>query len=97
MGGTTKESGWALFFFLLGFTVLGSAFAGSGTLGLIAGIVLIGMSFTMFKAARAKEDPFLTFARIREEAHRAAGRIAPPALPIPAWRRAPRLSEPWFC
>ncbi len=56
MGGTTKESGWALFWFLLGFTILGTAFAGGGIISLIAGIVVIGMSFVMFKAVRAKEE-----------------------------------------
>ena len=56
MGGTTKESGWALFWFLLGFTVLGTGFAGTGTIGLIAGIAVIGMSFAMFKAIRVKEE-----------------------------------------
>ena len=55
MGGTTKESGWALFWFLLGFTILGTAAAGTGIFGLIAGIVVIGISFMMFKAVRAKE------------------------------------------
>ena len=55
MGGTTKESGWALFWFLLGFTVLGTGFAGTGMIGLIAGFALIGMSFMMFKAIRVKE------------------------------------------
>lgn len=56
MGGTTKESGWALFWFLLGFTILGTAAAGTGTLGLIAGLVVIAISFVMFKAVRAKEE-----------------------------------------
>ena len=56
MGGTTKESGWALFWFLLGFTILGTGFAGTGMIGLIAGIALIGMSFVMFKAIRVKEE-----------------------------------------
>ena len=56
MGGTTKESGWALFWFLLGFTILGTAAAGGGVISLIAGIVVIGMSFMMFKAVRAKEE-----------------------------------------
>ncbi len=54
-GGTTKESGWALFWFLIGFTILGTAFAGGGMVSLIAGIALIGMSFAMFKAVRVKE------------------------------------------
>ena len=56
MGGTTKESGWALFWFLLGFTILGTSFAGTGMIGLVAGIAVIGMSFAMFKAVRAKEE-----------------------------------------
>jgi hypothetical protein len=56
MGGTTKGSGWALFWFLLGFTILGSAFAGGGMISLIAGIALIGASFVMFKAVRATEE-----------------------------------------
>ena len=54
--GTTKESGWALFWFLLGFTVLGTAAVGTGIAGLIAGIVLIGLSFMQFKAIRATEE-----------------------------------------
>ncbi len=56
MGGTTKASGWALFWFLLGFTVLGSAAAGTGVIGLAAGLVLIGWSFIMFKGIRATEE-----------------------------------------
>ena len=56
MGGTTKGSGWALFWFLFGFTILGSSAAGTGILGLIAGIGVIGMSFVMFKAIRATEE-----------------------------------------
>ena len=56
MGGTTKESGWALFWFLLGFTILGTSFAGTGMVGLLAVIAVIGMSFAMFKAVRAKEE-----------------------------------------
>ena len=56
MGGTTKESGWALFWFLLGFTILGSAAAGGGMISFIAGIAVIGMSFVLFKAVRAKEE-----------------------------------------
>ena len=56
MGGTTKESGWALFWFLLGFTILGTGGAGGGVLSLIVGIVVIGMSFGMFKATRVKEE-----------------------------------------
>ena len=56
MGGTTKGSGWALFWFLLGFTILGTAAAGGGVISLVAGIAVIGMSFVMFKAIRATEE-----------------------------------------
>ena len=56
MGGTTKGSGWALFLFLTGFTILGTAGVGAGILGLIAGLVVIGVSFAMFKAVRATEE-----------------------------------------
>ena len=56
MGGTTKESGWALFWFLLGFTILGTGFAGTGMIGFLAGIAVMGMSFAMFKAVRVKEE-----------------------------------------
>lgn len=55
-GGTTKESGWALFWFLFGFTILGTVATGGGALGLITGIVIIGVSFGMFKAIRTKEE-----------------------------------------
>ncbi len=53
--GTTKSSGWALFWFLIGFTILGTAAAGGGLLSLIAGAVVIVFSAVLFKAARAKE------------------------------------------
>ena len=56
MGGTTKESGWALLWFLVGFTVLGTAATGGGVLSLIAGFIVIGMSLGMFKAVRVKEE-----------------------------------------
>ncbi len=56
MGGTTKASGWALFWFLSGFTILGSSAAGTGMIGLLAGLALIVMSFVMFKALRATEE-----------------------------------------
>ena len=55
MGGTTKGSGWALFWFLLGFTVLGTAAVGGGMISTIAGLALIGMSFALFKAVRTTE------------------------------------------
>ncbi len=56
MGGTTKGSGWALFLFLLGFTVLGTAAVGGGILSVIAGLALIGVSCALFKAVRATEE-----------------------------------------
>ncbi len=56
MGGTTKGSGWALFWFLTGFTVLFTSAIGGGILSFIAGVVLIGMSFAKFKGLRATEE-----------------------------------------
>ena len=54
--GTTSTSGWALFWFLLGFTLLGTAGAGGGMLGLFAGSAILVLSGVLFKAARAKEE-----------------------------------------
>ena len=54
--GTTATSGWALFWFLLGFTVLGTAAIGGGIFRLIAGIGIIGYSAILFKSARVKEE-----------------------------------------
>ncbi len=54
--GTTKQSGWALFWFLLGFTILGTAAVGGGIGSLAAGVILIAMSFVQFKAIRATEE-----------------------------------------
>ena len=51
-------------------------------------------------AARAEEDPGVTFYRIRELADRRAGRptpLAPFRRPPPERPVAPRLTEPWFC
>ena len=45
--------------------------------------------------ARDAVDPAASFAAVRELV-RSAGRL-PPAGPLPAGRRVPRLSEPWFC
>lgn len=56
MGGTTSGSGWALFLFLLGFTVFCTAAVGGGAISLLAGIVTILVSLGMFKAVRAKEE-----------------------------------------
>lgn len=46
--------------------------------------------------AAAGADAGVTFARIRELAYEAAGRVAPPAPARPR-RFVPRLTEPWFC
>lgn len=54
--GTTSTSGWALFWFLLGFTILGTAGIGGGVLSLLAGTAVIVMSAVLFKSARAKEE-----------------------------------------
>ncbi len=54
--GTTKTSGWALFWFLTGFTVLGTAAAGTGVSGLIAGCVILVISAGLFKSARKIEE-----------------------------------------
>ena len=54
-GGTTKLSGWAVFWFLLGFTVLGTVAIGGGLLSLIAGLGILTISVVTFKAAREKE------------------------------------------
>ena len=54
--GTTSTSGWAVFLFMLGFTVLGTAAIGSGVVGFLGGAALIVGSGVLFKAARAKEE-----------------------------------------
>lgn len=54
--GTTKTSGWALFWFLLGFTVLGTTAIGGGILSILGGAALLIYSAILFKAARAKEE-----------------------------------------
>ena len=54
--GTTATSGWAVFWFLLGFTILGTAAAGGGALGLLGGLAVIAFSGVLFKAARVRED-----------------------------------------
>jgi hypothetical protein len=56
MGGTTKQSGWALFFFLAGFAVLGIAAAGGGFVSFLVGIALVCVSLGIFKAARIEEE-----------------------------------------
>ena len=54
-GGTTKLSGSGVFWFLLWFTILGTAAIGGGALSLIAGVAVLGLSAVLFKAARQKE------------------------------------------
>ncbi len=54
--GTTKTSGWAVFWFLTGFMILFTPTVGAGALGLIAGAVMIAYSAVLFKAARPKEE-----------------------------------------
>ena len=54
--GTTATSGWALFWFLLGFTVLGTAATGGGLLSTLAGVGLLGISVVLFRSARPKEE-----------------------------------------
>ena len=54
--GTTSTSGWALFWFLLGFTILGTAAIGGGFLSLLAGAAVIVLSAVLFKQARVKEE-----------------------------------------
>ena len=54
--GTTKASGWALFWFLIGFTILGTAAAGGGIIGLIVGAVILVISAGAFRAARKIEE-----------------------------------------
>jgi radical SAM superfamily enzyme YgiQ (UPF0313 family) len=51
------------------------------------------------QAAPRGEDAAVTFRRIRRAADRAASVLeGPPGLlPAPGRRRAPRLTEPWFC
>ena len=49
-------------------------------------------------AADRREDAALTFDHVRARAAAAAGAPTPPPIGLPPQRRrAPRLSEPWFC
>ncbi len=54
--GTTAASGWALLWFLLGFTILGTAGTGGGWMSILGGSAVIGLSGVLFKATRAKEE-----------------------------------------
>ena len=53
--GTTSTSGWAVFWFLLGFTVLAAAAVGGGILSFLGGAALLLMACALFRAARTKE------------------------------------------
>jgi radical SAM superfamily enzyme YgiQ (UPF0313 family) len=56
------------------------------------------VSRTVAEAAAREEDAALTFDRVRALADAAAGVASGPALALaPNRRRAPRLTEPWFC
>ena len=54
--GTTATSGWAVLWFLLGFTILGTTGIGGGMLSILGGAAVLIMSAALFKAARAKEE-----------------------------------------
>ena len=54
--GTTSTSGWAVCWFLLGFTALGTSAAGGGIWGFAIGAAMMVLSCALFKAARIKED-----------------------------------------
>lgn len=54
--GTTSTSGWALLWFLLGFTVLGTIGIGGGILSFLGGAALLVMAAALFRSARAKEE-----------------------------------------
>ncbi len=54
--GTTSTSGWAVFLFLLGFTLAWTPAVGGGFMGGLAGLALIGVSLYLFKGVRAKEE-----------------------------------------
>jgi radical SAM superfamily enzyme YgiQ (UPF0313 family) len=58
------------------------------------------VSAVMEQAARADEDPAMTFHRVYELAYVARGDVAPASVPVMRLgqrRRPPRLTEPWFC
>ncbi len=52
--GTTSMSGWAVFFFIIGFMFLGTITLGS-MLGALAGAVMIVISVVLFQKAKALE------------------------------------------
>jgi uncharacterized membrane protein YbaN (DUF454 family) len=52
--GTTSTSGWAVFFFLVGFMLAGTIFVGS-VLSALVGAALIVVSITLFQKAKQLE------------------------------------------
>ena len=54
--GTTSTSGWALLWFLLGFTIRVTAGVGGGILSILGGAAVLVMSGLLFQSARAKEE-----------------------------------------
>ena len=54
--GTTKTSGWAVFLFLAGFTLVWTPTVGGGVVGFAVGAALIGYSLVLFKGVRPKEE-----------------------------------------
>ena len=56
------------------------------------------MSRTVAEAAAREEDSAITFDSVSALADETAGVASAPALALPPERRrAPRLTEPWFC
>jgi radical SAM superfamily enzyme YgiQ (UPF0313 family) len=56
------------------------------------------VSSVVAAAADRREDASVTFQRVRELADRQAGVASRPlSAPAPGRKRAPRLTEPWFC
>lgn len=53
--GTTKTSGWAMFWFLLGFTLLFVPTIGPAYVGFV-GAAFLALSAYMFKAVRPQEE-----------------------------------------
>jgi hypothetical protein len=53
--GTTRTSGWAVFWFLLGFTLIVTPTVGGGLLGFLAGAAMLAYSAVLFQAAKKKE------------------------------------------
>lgn len=52
--GTTSTSGWAVFFFLVGFMLAGTIFLGS-VLSAVAGFVCIAIAVALFQKAKTLE------------------------------------------